>query len=175
MFLIRILLAFSLFVSSVVCAQQTLPRDAKLTVNLTLPAIVSSEYHRPYTAIWLESRADKRKIPMALWVEEDDWFKDLRSWWRSIGRRQVAQIDAYSSATRGPGKYRVVFSAEQGNAQPLVSGDYQLHVEVVREGGGRSYLRQNIRLQDTAVTLEVAAEQAKEIEALSINYQPGKE
>mgnify|MGYP003126221746 CR=1 FL=1 len=108
---------------------------AELAVNLELPEIDAAEYHRPYVAVWLEDGQRRQVLQMALWVEKEKWHRDLRSWWRRGGNQLVLPVDGVSGATRKPGDYRVVAQAD------LVPGRYTLHVESVREVGGREHLR----------------------------------
>ena len=108
---------------------------AELTVNFEIPAIDAAEYHQPYIAIWL---SDEKRAPLAqiaLWLEQEKWHRDLRSWWRRGGNGLSLPIDGVSGATRKPGEYSV------NTALELSPGDYILNIEAVREVGGREHIR----------------------------------
>lgn len=110
-------------------------KAAQLTVNFEIPAIDAAEYHQPYIAIWL---ADEKRAPLAqiaLWLEQEKWHRDLRSWWRRGGNGLSLPIDGVSGATRKPGDYTV------STALDISPGDYTLNIEAVREVGGREHIR----------------------------------
>ncbi len=73
---------------------------ADLTVKVEIPRLSVAEYHRPYTAIWLE-RADQGHVAnLAVWYdlklknnEGTKWLKDMRQWWRKSGREVQMPLD----------------------------------------------------------------------------------
>ena len=65
---------------------QSLPESAKLDVQFELPKIDTTMYARPYVAVWVEDSSRKSVKTIELWVGKDEWLKDLRSWWRKVGR-----------------------------------------------------------------------------------------
>ncbi|GAB5452002.1 MAG: DUF2271 domain-containing protein [Halioglobus sp.] len=107
----------------------------ELVVDLNLPRIDTAEYHRPYVAVWLEDSQRRQVLQIALWLEQEKWHRDLRSWWRRGGSKLALPIDGISGATRKPGDYRLVTHTD------LPAGRYTLNVEAVREVGGREHLR----------------------------------
>ncbi|MAK56044.1 MAG: hypothetical protein CML17_09410 [Pusillimonas sp.] len=121
---------------------------AELSINLTLPRIQTAEYHRPYVAVWLESKDRKVVRDLALWYDTkmaDDegrtWLKDLRQWWRLSGRYQDIPADGVSSATRPVGKHTLDIPANAAALQNLPAGQYEVVVEAAREKGGRELIR----------------------------------
>ena len=110
----------------------------EIQVEFDIPAIETADYHKPYVAIWLE-RPDNNET-LLLWhlidSEDDKWLPDIRRWWRKLGRYGET-IDGVTGATRGPGDYREVFDVE-------AKEPFTLLLEVVREDGGRSLLKQRI-------------------------------
>lgn len=117
-----------------------------LTMNVTVPTIKTNPYHRPYVAVWLETPNRKGVHTFAFWREQEDWFKDLRQWWRKIGRKNNPNYDAISAATRKPGEYTLTWQGQLSNGEQISPGDYVLHFESVREQGSREYFRQKITL-----------------------------
>ena len=96
-------------------------------------------------------------------------LKDLRSWWRKVGRYDRELVDAVTSATRPAGQYRFVWDGTNDDGQRLEQGDYTLHVEVVREHGGRNYLRQKIQLADKEARYQIKP--TEETGVITVNYQ----
>ena len=121
---------------------------AELSLDLTLPRIDTAEYHRPYVAVWLESKDRKVVRDLALWddtnMADDEgrtWLKDLRQWWRLSGRYQKVPADGVSSASRPVGKHTVSVAADAAALQDLPAGQYEVVVEAAREKGGRELIR----------------------------------
>ncbi len=120
---------------------------AELTIQVTIPRIDATEYHRPYLAVWLES-ADKKTVrDITVWYEQKNakneegkkYLKDLRQWWRVSGRSQGAPADGVSGATRAAGVQTIRVDSKQLAGLP--AGDYELSIEAAREKGGRELLR----------------------------------
>ncbi|MBW3698111.1 DUF2271 domain-containing protein [Vibrio sp. T187] len=162
----KLLLALS--VSPVTGAAQ-LPESAKLDINFELPKIETSMYARPYVAVWIEDSKRKPVKTVELWVGKDEWLKDLRSWWRKVGRYDRELVDAVTSATRPAGQYRFVWDGTNDAGERVAQGNYTLHVEVVREHGGRNYLRQKLELLDSDVLYELKP--TEETGLITLNYQ----
>jgi len=123
-----------------------------LTLNVEIPDLDVDPYYRPYIAVWLETSERKPVETLALWYQlpsetatEDGrkWLKDLRQWWRKIGRQDGEALDAVTGATRKPGNYPI-----QWDYSKLVAGEYFMHVEASREEGGRSFKRLPVRIND---------------------------
>lgn len=136
--------AVILFGVSMILAAPAFAFEAKLEIEI--PQLRVAEYHRPYLAAWIE-RPDRSVVTtLALWYEVanaknegDKWLKDLRQWWRRIGREVAVPIDGVTGATRPPGTHAIGI-AEQPLAE-LPAGEYQLIVEAAREVGGRELLK----------------------------------
>ncbi|KDN27126.1 hypothetical protein VFDL14_19665 [Vibrio fortis] len=134
---------------------QSLPESAKLDVQFELPKIDTTMYARPYVAVWVEDSSRKSVKTIELWVGKDEWLKDLRSWWRKVGRYDRELVDAVTSATRPAGQYRFVWDGKSDNGEKLEQGEYTIHIEVVREHGGRNYLRQKVMLGSENVSYQL--------------------
>lgn len=120
--------------------------DPVLTVEVNLPKLDVEPYHRPYVAIWLETLDRKAVATLAVWREDDQWSKDLRQWWRKVGRKAGPEVDGVTSATYKPGKHVIRWNGKSNTGELIVAGEYLLNVEAVREEGGRSYLRHKVVL-----------------------------
>ncbi|ASI94405.1 MULTISPECIES: DUF2271 domain-containing protein [Vibrio harveyi group] len=145
------------------------PDNAKVDFEFELPKIDTSMYARPYVAVWIEDEKRKPVKTIQLWVGKDEWLKDLRSWWRKVGRYDRELVDAVTSATRPAGQYRFVWDGTNDDGQRLKQGNYTLHVEVVREHGGRNYLRQKMQLADSEVRYQIKP--TEETGVITVNYQ----
>ena len=108
---------------------------AQLQVELEIPKIDTVEYHRPYLAVWVEDEKNQQVTQIALWLEQEKWHRDLRSWWRRGGNRLALPVDGVSGATRKPGRYSLSHNVN------LPVGKYWLNIESVREVGGREHIR----------------------------------
>ncbi|MGH1470685.1 MAG: DUF2271 domain-containing protein [Cellvibrionaceae bacterium] len=138
--------------ANVVLAEDTLK---KLEVAFSLPKLDVDPYHRPYVAVWVETLERKPVATLAVWHEKDTWLKDLRQWWRKIGRRGDASLDQVTGATRKPGQYVVGWNGLDSKGKLVAAGDYLLNIESVREEGGRTYSREKISIGKKA-TIEIA-------------------
>ena len=140
-----------------------------VSIDLTIPELNVDPYHKPYVAVWLESLNRKGLETIAVWYEKDDWLKDLRQWWRKIGRNKTSAYDAVTGATRKPGIYTIRWNSK--NNPTIAAGDYWLCFEASREAGGRDFFRQKIQLgQSEAQTFQIDGD--IELGQISISIQP---
>ncbi len=122
-----------------VCALVACGASAKeVQVEFDIPVIETADYNKPYVAIWMER--PKGNETLMLWhltrSKDDKWLPDIRRWWRKLGRYGET-VDGLTGATRGPGIYREILKVE-------AQEPFTLLLEVVREDGGRSLLKQRI-------------------------------
>lgn len=129
------------FVANSVSAEEKL-----LSVELEIPKIDADPYHRPYVAVWVETLERQPVATLAVWHEKDTWLKDLRQWWRKIGRRGTEKLDNVTGATRRPDTYTVTWNGVDNSGKKISSGEFLINIESVREEGGRSYTREKITL-----------------------------
>lgn len=117
-----------------------------LTLSLQIPQLRVAEYHKPYTAVWVEkdgavvATLDVRYQVDNRQKEGTKWLADLRTWWRKAGRSMTFP-NGVSGATRAPGTHRLTFTGGKGGLPRLANGNYTLVVEAAREVGGREALR----------------------------------
>ncbi|SMF39846.1 Hypothetical protein SAMN02745866_02575 [Alteromonadaceae bacterium Bs31] len=139
------LLCLLLMVSVKALAQKTDGGQTKIDIKLNLPKLDAHPYHKPFVAVWLETKERSAIETIAIWYDDAEWLKDLRQWWRKLGRKQHAssQLDGISGATQKPGVHHIEW---QGS---LLEDHAYLNFEVVREEGGRSYHRELIQLKTT--------------------------
>lgn len=152
---------------------------ASLTLQLTLPAIDTASYYRPYLAAWVEKAGeDKAQLgTLAVWYDtrlRDNggrgWLRNLRTWWRSSGEQLTLPADGVSGATRTAGTHTLQFSDASGALAKLPAGQYQLAIEVAREQGGRELLRLPFAWGGPAGHAE--AQGSKEIGKVSVSTAP---
>lgn len=120
---------------------------AELNVEVEIPRLDVTEYHRPYVALWIEQ--DSQHISdLNVWYdlklknkEGQKWLKDMRQWWRRSGRSLELPVDGISGATRAAGTHSLNLNSDSATLKQLAAGDYELLVEAAREVGGREILR----------------------------------
>lgn len=145
-------LLLAAFIASATIATPVLAKD--ITVDFSLPEFSTQDYNKPYVAIWTEAQG--KNDTLLLWHltkrDEDKWLVDIRRWWRKVGRYGDLPADGVTGATKGPGEYSVTLDIGELT-------EFNLMIEVVREDGGRSLLRQKINSQKKQkYTLEADAE-----------------
>ena len=145
---------WALFLVILFSAGKSQATELELSINL---AKQTGEYHNPYVAAWIENDSGKSVRTLVLWREGAKWLKDLRTWWRKVGRRNKDLVDAVTSATRPAGDYKLNFVALDDQDQPLAQGNYTLKVEVVRENGGRAIIKQKFSLNGQAQSYQLKA------------------
>lgn len=151
---------------------------AELKLDIEIPRLNVAEYHRPYVAVWIEKPDNSVAANLAVWYdtkmrndEGTKWLKDMRQWWRRIGRDVTVPIDGVTSATRAPGMHSVSFVEGKSPLGKLAAGEYRLQIEAAREAGGRELV--TIPFQwppKQAVTGKAKGEH--ELGALSLELKP---
>lgn len=137
-----------LFIVSILLLFTTTALADELVLTVELPRLSVAEYHKPYVSAWVENDATQVVAPLLLWYgmnmpkeEGKEWLKDMRLWWRRIGRSAELPIDGATGATRGPGQHILNFTIGKAPLPALAEGQYTLVVEAVREVGGREMLK----------------------------------
>ena len=151
---------------------QSTATAAQSDIALQLPAIETSQYHRPYVAVWVEDAQQQPVKLIALWVEKPDWLKDLRRFWRKLGRSEPQLVDAKTGATKGPGSYKVRWDGKDEQGKAVAAGNYVLFVEAAREQGGRNLAKQAFTWDGSAVQIEIKA--SKELGKIQLTSVQGK-
>lgn len=135
--------------------------DTTFKLKVEVPELEVDPYFKPYVAIWLEDETRAPLDTIALWyqiesntnAQEDGkkWLKDLRQWWRKIGRSSMDNMDGVSGATRRPGVYDFTWVLSNETLTQLNTKKIILHVEASREEGGRSYQRLTVNMHSASV------------------------
>ncbi|MDR7121020.1 DUF2271 domain-containing protein [Rheinheimera soli] len=144
-------------VAALVLCCGTAMAQPELEVQVELPKIETGTYHRPYVAVWIE---DEQQQPVRLveaWLDKPDWIKDLRRFWRKLGRSEPQLVDARTGATKGPGSYKVRWDGKDEQGKAVAAGNYVLFVEAAREQGGRNLAKQEFTWDGSAVQIEIKA------------------
>ena len=122
---------------------------ADLDVTVQIPQLDVAEYHRPYTAVWIEREDHSVAAQLAVWYAQKEskegagtkWLPELRQWWRRGGRELQMPVDGVSGATRPAGAQQLKFKQGKAPLGELAPGKYELVVEAAREVGGREVVR----------------------------------
>jgi hypothetical protein len=153
---------------------------SELTVSVEVPTLDVAEYHKPYVSVWIENEKGE-STSLAVWyqLEErgqksdkgEEWLKDMRQWWRRIGRDTDMPVDGVSGATRAPGKHTVMFTEGKAPLGKLKSGNYVLMVEAAREVGGREVVKVPFTWP-AKTTAEQSAKGSKELGEVKLTVTP---
>ena len=153
------------------------PNAQPLALDIEIPQLNVAEYHKPYVAVWLEDDA-RKSTQVALWYQIDkrenkgqEWLKDLRQWWRRVGRGMQLPYDGLTSATKGPGSHQLTVDLSKGDFKDLAPGNYKLRVEAVREVGGRENVNIPITLPIDSALLPITTEGKTELGAISLSIK----
>lgn len=106
-----------------------------------------------------------------MWGNAPKYLKDLTDWWK-IGKDDKDLIKAVTRATRGPGKYDLVWDGKDDKGKKQGQGTYQLKIEVHREHG--KHLRQTTKLECRAEKFSASLEKNDETGDTSVEYGPKK-
>lgn len=160
-------------VATLEAAEQTWKTDMELTVSLEI-AMQAGRANRPYLAVWVE---DKDRFPvrtLALWYSASHakWLADLKSWYRGDRLRNLAEgteiVGSVSSATRGAGKYTLVWDGKDNAGKLVKAGAYTVFIEVAREHGTYQIMRQEIDFSGSAKKVDLPAN--IEVASASLDY-----
>ena len=144
----------------------------ELEIQVELPKIDTGTYHRPYVAVWIENEQQQPVRLIEAWLEKPDWIKDLRRFWRKLGRSEPQLVDAKTGATKGPGSYKVRWDGKDEQGKAVAAGTYVLFVEAAREQGGRNLAKQAFTWDGSAVQIEIKA--SKELGKIQLTSVQGK-
>lgn len=116
------------------------PNKMKFNVGYEIPELAVAEYRRPYIAIWINDSTGQAVQSLLVAGDSARWLRELRQWWRKLGRSDDGLIDATAGATRKPGRYQLEWDGRNFNGRKVAEGNYELHVEVAREHGEHEHL-----------------------------------
>ena len=142
---------------------------ATIAIKLALKQ-QQGEYHPPYVAAWIENSQKKSVRTLLLWREDAKWLKDIRRWWRNVGRKDAELVDAITSATHAAGSFPLAFKLTDDQQNSLPTGNYTFYIEVVREKGGRALLKQEFELTDQ--TQQFTFKETAETGAITFTITP---
>jgi thiamine biosynthesis lipoprotein ApbE len=148
------------------------PAGYQVNITVTLPTISDTKkYRRPYVAIWIENADGKAIRTIQVWGNSSKYLKDLSQWWK-FARDDDALVKAVTRATRGPGKYSIVWDGKDDQGKVVPQGSYTVVVEVHREHG--KHVRQSGKLECAAAPAMVTLERNAETEATLVEYAEKK-
>jgi len=152
---------------------------ADLNVTVQIPQLDVAEYHRPYTAVWIEREDHIVAAQLAVWYAQKEskegagtkWLPELRQWWRRGGRDLQMPVDGVSGATRPAGDQKLSFHEGKAPLAALPAGKYELVVEAAREVGGREVVRVPFTWP-AAAAQQLDAKGSSELGAVKLDLAP---
>lgn len=145
----------------------------ELAVNLEIAQIEGVRVRRPFVAVWVESEAKAPVRNLAIWYNKPRWLPDLKSWTRSNGdefkKGAEGKLSSTSSATRGPGKYSLVWDGKDDSGNLVKAGTYTVYIEVVREHGTYQVLSQAMKFAGSTKKIELTPN--TELASASLDYR----
>ena len=152
---------------------------ADLNVTVQIPQLDVAEYHRPYTAVWIEREDHSVAAQLAVWYAHKEskegagtkWLPELRQWWRRGGRDLQLPVDGVSGATRPAGQQKLSFHEGKAPLADLPAGKYELVVEAAREVGGREVVRLPF-VWPASAPQQLAAQGNSELGAVKLDLAP---
>lgn len=140
---------------------------AYFNISVTLPMFNIADYRGPYVSVWLSDDKNRLIKSLALRGTNDRWLNKLRTWWRRVGRKDEALIDGFAGATQKNKPLQITWDGTNDFGEKVQTKNVILHVEVVREHGGRSYEKIPLLLAGEFSPIDVAG--TGEIEAITVN------
>ena len=167
----------SLTIPAILLAAPAVAADLNVTVQI--PQLNVAEYHRPYTAVWVEREDHSVAAQLAVWYAQKEskegagtkWLPELRQWWRRGGRELQMPVDGVSGATRPAGDQKLSFHEGKAPLTELAPGKYELVVEAARETGGREVVRVPFTWP-AAAPQQLAAQGSSELGAVKVDLAP---
>lgn len=141
--------------------------EQRFQIEYEIPALDVAEYRRPYLAIWITDSEGKSIRQLQVLGDSSRWLRELRSWWRKIGRADDSLIDALAGATRKPGSYTLLWDGRDAHGNFVIQGNYELHIEAAREHGEHESIVLPFSL--TGKTLKETAKGNKEIGSVRLS------
>jgi thiamine biosynthesis lipoprotein ApbE len=136
--------------------------ELTIHVELANPLVYAK---RPYLAAWVEDGKRSAVRTLALWYRKERYLDELKAWYRAQGNDARPSI---SSATRGPGKYTIAWDGRDNAGKYVKAGEYTVFLEVAREHGTYSLMRQALDFNGTA--RQVSFPSNTEVAAASFDY-----
>ena len=107
-----------------------------------------------------------------MWGSSPKWIRDLSDWWK-IGRKDRDLVRAVTRATRGPGKYNLVWDGKDDKGNVLPQGTYTVRIEVHREHG--KHLRQSGQVECKAEAARLTLDSNEETGETVVEYRKKKQ
>jgi len=144
----------------------------ELVVNLEIAQIEGTRIRRPFVAVWIEDEAKTPVRNIAIWYNKPRWLPDLKSWSRANGdefKKEDSKLSSTSSATRGPGKYSLIWDGKDDSGNLVKAGTYTVNIEVAREHGTYQIITQAMKFTGSAKKIELTPN--TELASASLDYR----
>ena len=144
----------------------------EVAVDVTIATVEGVRVHRPYVAVYVQDKDGKPVRTLSLWVQTErrgpKWIPDLRRWWRDEPDHDKL-VQTVSSATRGAGRYGLVWDGKDDAGKPVPQGRYTILVEAAREHGTYGVISKEMEFAKKPVSERLAGN--PEIESVAVEYR----
>jgi FAD:protein FMN transferase len=140
---------------------------AGFAVNLEINLVARGK--RPYVATWVEDSAGKPVRMIALWGNEQKYFKDLPAWWAKY-KTQTTLLKGVTRATRVAGKYSLLWDGLDDAGKPVAPGKYIVRIETAQEDGPHLMLAGEVICDKSPVNFSIPGN--RHIQAVGVTYGP---
>lgn len=137
---------------------QSSAEQQKLVIDIALPLFNIADYRGPYISVWLTDHNNHLLKTLALRGTSERWIHELRTWWRRVGRKNIALIDGFAGATQKNKPLHIIWNGSDDFGEPVNEASVVLHIEVAREHGGRTYQKIPITVNELSVPILVGGE-----------------
>jgi thiamine biosynthesis lipoprotein ApbE len=136
-------------------------------VTLSLP--LTARGKRPYVAVWVEDSSGRLVRGLALWVDKSKYYSDLSTLWDHL-HGNFGALRSVTRATRGPGKYDLVWDGLDNDRKGVARGSYRIIVETNQEHGTYAKQSGTIDIGDDPTSITLPA--TSNFEAVVVRYGP---
>jgi len=148
-----------------------LPSSMELAVDFSIVASSGGRYNRPYVAVWLEDAQGLPIRTLSVWADTGRgrrYLEHLTRWFQDTSGGSDL-LSTVSSPTRNPGSYSLVWDGKNDKKAALPQGDYYFCLELAREHGPYTLVREKISVTDKGFAKKLVGGQ--DIGGIALDYR----
>lgn len=120
-------------------AYATAEQQQQYQISIALPYFNVANYRGPYVTVWITDTNHQLIKNLLIRGTAESWLRELRVWWRKVGRNAPELIDGMSGATERDRPIAITWDGLDQYGQSVKGDAFWLHIEAAREHGDRSY------------------------------------